>query len=393
MSLAAVVCLAASVSLGLVYPVFLFPAPTGPNKIGTLVYHLTDPNPRSQRELMVQVWYPADPAPGAPATFYREFPRLTLPWKMRHLALVKTHAVQAAPVASRELLYPVVIYCPSWSGQRVQNTFLVEYLVSHGFVVIGIDHPYGSGVTIFPDGRVIRANLGASEDYSSEKVFQAFLRVGEEQVRLRAADVRLVLDQLAEIDRKDPNGVLTGRLDCDRVGVLGYSLGGAVAAEACLLDSRLKAGVNLDGLMFGNAAREGVPRPFLFVFEQGALPATPALAANRDEPRGRMAVVDQMEEKAVHATLDRFGGYTVSIRGTTHQNFSDMPLISPLRFLTGVGSIDPRRAMDITSAYTLAFLSKFVCGRPAPLLEGASSEYSEVKLEITLPGSVGNRPL
>src|SRR4051794_40149448 len=46
----------------------LFAAPTGPNKVGTVIRYLTDQNrdeffaddPATRRELMVQIWYPAD---------------------------------------------------------------------------------------------------------------------------------------------------------------------------------------------------------------------------------------------------------------------------------------------------------------------------------------------
>jgi len=33
---------------------------------------------------------------------------------------------------------------------------LAEDLASHGYVVVGFDAPYRTGVVVFPDGRVIR---------------------------------------------------------------------------------------------------------------------------------------------------------------------------------------------------------------------------------------------
>jgi predicted dienelactone hydrolase len=56
-----------AIILSIAFPVFQFPLPTGPYEIGTLVYDWVDEsrpeiftgNPNVHRELMVQIWYPA----------------------------------------------------------------------------------------------------------------------------------------------------------------------------------------------------------------------------------------------------------------------------------------------------------------------------------------------
>jgi predicted dienelactone hydrolase len=66
--------LAVSIVLPIVLPVFRLPPPTGPYAIGTLTYHWVDAHrgevfsadPNDQRELMVQIWYPAKKDPSAP---------------------------------------------------------------------------------------------------------------------------------------------------------------------------------------------------------------------------------------------------------------------------------------------------------------------------------------
>jgi hypothetical protein len=66
--------LAVAVALPLLAPVFRFPQPTGPYQIGTVTYQWVDAarpelftaDPHDRRELMVQLWYPAKPAPAAP---------------------------------------------------------------------------------------------------------------------------------------------------------------------------------------------------------------------------------------------------------------------------------------------------------------------------------------
>src|SRR5215212_1514839 len=66
--------LAISLVLPIMLPVFRFPHPSGPYEIGTLTYHWVDTDrpevftadPDDHRELMVQIWYPAEEDPSSP---------------------------------------------------------------------------------------------------------------------------------------------------------------------------------------------------------------------------------------------------------------------------------------------------------------------------------------
>ena len=71
-----------------------------------------------------------------------------------------------------------------------------------------------------------------------------------------------MLDHLAQLDT---SGRFRGRLDLHAVGMFGFSLGGATAAAAMLVDPRLRAGVDLDGSIYGPVARLGLARPFLLM--------------------------------------------------------------------------------------------------------------------------------
>ena len=234
--------LAAAAVAGTVLPVFQLPQPTGAFPIGTVTLHLIDSarqetqsrRPGEHRELMIQIWYPAERS--GPGQAYRTRAETSL--VKEHLALVRTHAATGAAVATAQPRYPVVIFSPSWTGRRNQNTVQAEELASHGFIVVGIDHPYATEWTVFPDGRIVATTLGEFLDCSTDETFAAGEGVAEEQLRIRVADVRFVIDELERLDRSDPGGRFTGRIDASRVGVFGHSFGGAVAAEACRDDPR-----------------------------------------------------------------------------------------------------------------------------------------------------------
>ena len=394
--LGALVVWLAAVVLSAALPVFRFPIPTGPFQVGTEVRHLTDPNrretlssnPSDLRELMVQIWYPVDPSFRGELATYRS--KEVTNWRTAQLALVKTNAYLSAPLASEQRNYPVLVFSPSWSGQRVQNTFQVQELASHGYIVVAMDHPYGTDVTAFPDGRIVRTKLGVGEDYSSHEAFEHFVREAEQQVKVRAEDARFVIDKLEELNRQDPKGLLTGKLDLNRIGIFGHSLGGSVAAQACWLDARFKAALDMDGMVAGESAREGSHCPTFFMMEDDTLPPKSAIPTLFSRDR-RVAEFGYEQAAKMEVSLNKSGGYRMVIQGTTHRNFSDSPFFSPLKSLTGAGSIPTKRCAQIVNQYSLAFFDKTLKGQPGPLLESESHDFPEAHLEVwNVPPQVGS---
>ena len=232
---------------------FRFPDPSGPYEIGTLTYHWVDADrpevftadPDDRRELMVQVWYPAKGDPSSPRAPYIQdadavtaaFARLfDVPkFLLGNLKYVTTNAIPSAPVAAPmaddEPGYPVLIYLEGLGAFRQMNTFLVEELVSHGYVVVAIDQPYTATDVVFPDGRQAE---GLPFEQTKPLARQSFLpaeraptlngRTFQEGiVPYLAQDVSFALDRLAVLNQADPNGILTGRLDLQRAGIFGPS--------------------------------------------------------------------------------------------------------------------------------------------------------------------------
>ncbi|HKZ28317.1 MAG TPA: hypothetical protein VJ482_01605 [Acidimicrobiia bacterium] len=92
-----------------------------------------------------------------------------------HLALARTHSYPDAPLSDAEERYPVIVYSHGWTGFRTVNVDQSEALASHGYVVVSIDHTYGSIVTVFPDGRSVGLDQNAlpeGEDVG-EEAYQA----------------------------------------------------------------------------------------------------------------------------------------------------------------------------------------------------------------------------
>lgn len=367
-NLASILLLLASLGLGFLLPVFSLPKPDGPFAIGTITrewIRVASPDEvrsgsPAERNLTVQLWYPAAPGAKGPLAPYREGSDFS--FHARYLSLVRTHAHIGAPLSPAYPEYPVILFSHMWNSGRSQNTFEFEMLASHGFIVAAIDHPRDSDDPNF--------------NYNND----AEVELKNRQVDLRANDARFILDQLEKLNRAAPAALLTGRLDLARVGFMGHSFGGATAEETCFLDSRCKAGINMDGTRFGAVAPSGPPQPFFYMFSDNPLPGARRLRS--PDPRVRYsAQIDQRDYARIRSSLARHGGYSLTIRGGSHLNFTDRPLFSPWRRLTGAGPVDPRLAMREIDAYTLAFFEKYLKGEPAPLLDGAVHPYPNIAFE------------
>lgn len=244
-----------SIVLPILVPVFRFPQPTGQYEIGTLTYHWVDndrpevftEDPNARRELMVHIWYPAKADATAQHAPYVQdtdavapvlarlfhFPEFTIAYMkyfFGYLKYVETHAVPAAPVADDVAKFPVLIFLEGFKGIRQMNTFQVEELVSHGYIVAAIDQPGAAAVVVFPDGHQFSAetdtlNLIGQSVRPSEPAPTLNGRIFPEGIiPYLAEDGIFTLDQLTALNQSDSNSILTGRLDLQHVGIFGMSL-------------------------------------------------------------------------------------------------------------------------------------------------------------------------
>ena len=210
--------------------------------------------------LSVQLWYPAEPGSGdGPAPYHLAGSPL-----LSAARWVRTGATLNAALSSRRVRYPVLVSVPGWAGLRAENTTFVQDLASRGFVVaaVGYDDPACAGMNRSA------GNTDATDmDFSSQAAFERTHRVADQKIERVANAASQVIDALEVLDRVDPNGRFGGRLDLDRIGVVGYSLGGAIAMQLCWRDDRLKAAVNIDGWFF-DAAPGGLDRTALHVHQR-----------------------------------------------------------------------------------------------------------------------------
>ncbi|WP_152395997.1 alpha/beta hydrolase [Paenibacillus guangzhouensis] len=381
-----------AVALPLLLPVFTFEKPTGPYNIGTVSYAWKDdrreelhtPEPGDKRELMVQIWYPVSADAKGKRAPYVSHPdifaegygtALHMPKLLfTSIGFVKTHAIEAAALSDQESSYPVLIFSHSLNGTKNQNTFEIEQLVSHGYIVVGIDHTYRSTISVFPDGRVVPFVPQESNtiDYLDQ--------INEEWVE----DAKFVLDQVEKLAKNDPDHRFTDRMDLERIGMFGHSFGGATTTQMLMTDSRIKAAINMDGGLYGKLRipADGLKKPFLMMSADGTLAGTTHMSDEEIASQGTTRKdLDKFFEDtfARQASVAVGGNYWMTLKHMKHMGFSDMYLISPI-FEKSEG-VDVQRVHQLINDYSLDFFNHYLKQQPVKLLDQTVGDHPAFTLQ------------
>ncbi|MFG1684307.1 alpha/beta hydrolase family protein [Nonomuraea sp. NPDC049269] len=341
------------------------PAPTGSQPVGTTSLYMKDtsrPDPWvptvKYRELMVSLWYPAK-SPGHKRAQYmtaKESELLLKDGKITTipsdtLSKTRTNAFTDARPAGRGHSLPLVVLSPGHSKPRSELTGLAEELASRGYVVAAIDHTYENVATTFPDGRVTTC---VTCEITKDKDWWAKLE------KSRAADVSFVLDQLTGAH---PKWKAAGLIDTSKIAMAGQSVGGASAVAAMLADSRLRAGIDMDGTVESTLPASGLSRPFLFLGK----PAT--------YTPGKSTEAASWER--VWTGLTGWKRWLL-MTGAVHLSFTDLGVLVDQVGIDIGSDIAGARAMNITRRYVTAFFDQHLRGKPQPLLNKPSASYPEI---------------
>ena len=264
------------------FPIRAIPEPTGSLTVGTFSWDLhTDrpelysSDPEATRSIRAQAWYPAASATEkskwlGDGAFTSQglamdfgFPGFIF----NHLRHVEAHAYLEAPVL--EGSYPLVIISHGWSGFRQLHTDLAEELASQGFIVIGIEHTYGSVGTVFDDGTKRTINREALPPRATTP---NFLDYANALVNTYAEDILSVLDDIEAHQNEALKATLFQHIDLSSVTVVGHSSGGGAAVKVGLIDERIDAVIGLDAWvepLHESELRQGLSIPSLLIRSEG----------------------------------------------------------------------------------------------------------------------------
>jgi predicted dienelactone hydrolase len=177
------------------------------DEIDILNWSAAEPNPLYDRELTLEVWYPARlEKHDKEITTYHDVLGSGEGNPDRPLRPFEFGG-RAARGAMPNLdggPYPLVIVSHGFPGSRVLLTYLTENLASKGYVVVAIDHRDST-------------HADANAFYST--------------LLNRTLDINFVLDEMGAMGISG-HGFLSGMVDADNTAIVGYSMGGYGALNA-----------------------------------------------------------------------------------------------------------------------------------------------------------------
>jgi dienelactone hydrolase len=354
------------------HTIVCFRKPTGKYGIGTSQYHWVDASRKelndeqdAYRELMVYVYYPIDDKnkkatmPYDKDALARQKAFVYLKSKIPPILLtgwdsLKTYAQNNNNVARAKSEYPVIIISNSASTMVQHYSWLLEELASHGYIVVGVNHPYMASITRFPDGRVINSLIAHKKSISKQE-YEAWK---QQQTSTCTGDIDFVVTKLEELTTS--LGILHERLDLNRVGIAGHSFAGDIALLAGSSNKTIHAIVNMDG-------GERVFR-YNKIKEPFTVPCLMILGEKSHQWRGECGVNDLK-------TLDAFCNEhkqnvsKITLQDVGHGVFGDLPILLNSTLFTRITSyvfdfdLDasaPKgcKAIDRTSISVIDFFDK-----------------------------------
>ena len=374
------------------------PRPTGKHLVGITYLsfiddnrkELFDNNQESTRKITVKVWYPSDnesnPEPyflDAESEFamkYLQFPEI--------FKNLRTNSSRDVPMSSKENKYPILIFSHGFGEHYSQNTILMEELASHGYILFSISHHYECKFSSFPDGRLIYLDMNSQrfqkimqeqQNPKAMELLQKMYNASNDEERMQvlletsnalptiltespkywAEDISFFMDQLESMNNE--NKILKDKLNLDRIGVFGMSLGGIATSEICLNDNRIKAGINIDGGLYGTLLNVKHQTHFMF------------LNSKRFLGYGKLFIGE--------STVDC---YSLSVKDSDHYNFSDYSVypVPSISFL--LGTIDGEKTIEIMNVIVLAFFDKYLKENKNINLIEQAKKYPEIEIATNI---------
>ncbi|MCI0552568.1 MAG: hypothetical protein L0287_16580, partial [Anaerolineae bacterium] len=279
-------------------------------------------NPSDFREVVAMVWYPVQAGTGVEAGYFPSLSSVSDAliqsgevewWQVFGLRFIRSESpLDASPIKDQNP-FPVVILSPG-NGTNIEfYSSLASEIASHGYIVVGLNHPYDIPAVELSNGNV--APYDKDQWSLDADAHQTYIT---ERMKVRTADLLFALEQLEDMNSTDP---FAGTMDLNSVAAAGHSLGEITASEACQADARFRACLNFDGLQKGGP----------FSMEETAIPPK--------QPFMFITKESQLHPRLIESFESMPESYWVVIHGASHQSFTDGPCFSHHFYQAQIGLI------------------------------------------------------
>lgn len=226
--------------------------------------------------------------------------------------------------------YPLVVFSHGSTGVIDSNYSTCMELASNGYVVVSIGHTYQAiyvedinGKKTFIDGEFFQQVMtdNGSDDPDHER---AVYENSQKWMEIRTGDMNFVLDTIIAKCAAKEADVYT-RIDLDKIGLFGHSLGGATAVAVGRQREDIDAVIDLEGTMLGEYT--GYENDTYVINEQPY--QIPLLDVNSSAVYEAAKSIKDREYVNFYVGRNAIDFHEVVFHDFSHLNFTDLPLISP----------------------------------------------------------------
>lgn len=213
-------------------------------------------------------------------------------------------------------------------------------------MVITVGATYDTAYTVFPNGEMVYQTKQVQEVPATDLAFH------QQLVQIRVKDILLLLDTMTTWNEVD--AYLKNRMDLTKIGVVGHSLGGAAVFELAKIDTRIKAGVIMDGSLQLITHEKQLTTPFLLMRQENSTYEQMTQVWNQE-----VAAAYSEGQQALYDTLGGFKSF-IKVNNADHLSFSDIPVLFKHedREKSTVESVH-----QVINQLSIAFLDEFLKGK------------------------------
>ena len=336
-----------------------FPEPSGHWKVGTsdLIWHLP-----SYSGIIAKIWYPSstEQESHSPYIDYLDrtlsiitkglSPFFKLILNRFYLGRIQTPSSINATLALSQNDFPIILLSPGFGGVNFLNTFYALEFASHGFIVIGINHPGWSSGTLLVDGSQVILNQFDFNDV--DRADALFAKITKQ----KANNLSAVLDEVFNLNTT-VDSWLYQKIDITKIFAAGHSSGGAASFLACGTDPRIAKSVNLDGFLYMEEINiAGMEKEFLLILSN-----RDKYAPQSSKSQNSFDVVMAKDKTRIDRFVDHANVHKHLLHSANHLNFTDLPLILNPLFSKLFGLFGEGDRLDLslkTSAIMIDFFDK-----------------------------------
>jgi dienelactone hydrolase len=338
-------------------PTHPFPQPSGQWQVGKSDLIWDTP---SQSGIIAKVWYPTDRDRATDSLYLGKIGKkitknlvVNLLLKLIFSPLLLGHiripvSIDAAPSQSQSN-FPVILFS-SGIGTNFLNSFYALEFASHGFIVVGIDHPGLSVSTMLVNGAQIGMDKEISDGLARPDLLVSKIAVTQ------ANQISIVLDRVISMNSTN-NSFLDRKVNIEKIFAAGHSMGGSASFVACGQDRRISKGVNFDGYFYIDEIDISYPEKEFLLMLSNREKYTIDGGKSQSIHNSMMAKDrNRIQQLAGNANLQ-----VLTQESASHFSFMDLPLmINPIlsKKIGSFGEADPLSLLSKTSAIAIDFFNK-----------------------------------